>query len=443
MRGTCFSKTMTAAVFTAAMTALGANVDASLTGLLQGRPAIMAGEAQTMVPFLAQVGLRASDISVGPVQDVRVGVGAWGRVSLNGGEQSAGDVDLAFVSGKLFDKRLTLTLGRQFRSGGALRALHLDGGNLDVALPLRLGFSVFGGAPVIPRFAVARGDAAWGARLYWRPNFNSEVGVSYFELMDHGYTGRRDLGIDARTELFRRLRVSGMAIVSAIEGRLAEADITPAYRLNGDFELSAFFRHTSPDLLLPRTSILSVFAQTNQNQGGLGLIWAPGGLFSAAIDGRLISIPNDPLGYELLGQATLRPSYNTRATLEVVRLSLPDNGYSRLRLAGGTSIGKLALSLDLEGYLLDLPVNAVRKSFTASANARLPLPRGFDAVVSGLFATDPFYKTRFEVMARLIYTFTIRTRTEPAESPKKKEDDEEKDSEARNGRPARAMGGAT
>jgi hypothetical protein len=436
LRGTCFKKTIAAAALTAATTAFGANVDASLTGLLQGRPAILAGEAQTTVPFLAQVGLNASDITMGPVQDVRVGVGAWGRVSLNGGEQSAGDVDLAYVSGKLFDKHLTVTLGRQFRSGGALRALHLDGGNLDVMLPGRLGFSIFGGVPVIPRFAAAKGDAAWGARLFWRPTFNTEIGASYFELLDHGYTGRRDLGLDARAELFRRLRVSGMAVMSAIEGRLAEGDITPALRLNQDFELTAFFRHTSPDLLLPRTSILSVFAQTNQNQGGLGLIWAPAGMISAAIDGRLISIPNDPLGYELLGQATLRPSRNTRATIEAVRLSLPDNGYTRLRLAGGATVGTLALSLDLEGYLLDLPVNGTRQSLTASATARLPLPLGFDAVVSGLVASDPFYQTRFEVIGRLVYTFKIRTRTEAPEPPKKKKDDDEKESDARRGRAA-------
>ena len=138
----------------------------------------------------------------------------------------------------------------------------------------------------------------------------------------------------------------------------------------------------------------------------------------------------------MLGQATLRPSRNTRATIEAVRLSLPDNGYTRLRLAGGATVGTLALSLDLEGYLLDLPVNGTRQSLTASATARLPLPLGFDAVVSGLVASDPFYQTRFEVIGRLVYTFKIRTRTEAPEPPKKKKDDDEKESDARRGRAA-------
>ena len=442
MRGTSFSKTVVVAAVTAATTALGANVDASLTGLIQGRPAIRAGEAQTILPFFAQLGLNASDITVGPVQDVRVGLGAWGRVNLTGDLQSAGDVDLAYVSGKLFDKHLTLTLGRQFRSGGAFRALHLDGGTLDVSLPGRLGFTVFGGAPVIPRFAVAKGDAAWGARLYWRPNWSSELGASYFEMMDHGYTARRDVGIDARAELFRRLRVSGMAVLSALEGRFAEADISPTLRLTDAFELSAFFRHTSPDLLLPRTSIMSVFAQTDQNQGGLGLLWAPSGRISAGIDGRLISIPNDPLGYEILAQGTVRPTKFTRATLEVVRLGLPDNGYSRLRLAGGASFGKLSLSLDLDGYLVDLPINGTRESFTASASARWALPWNFDVLVSGLYATDPFYQQRFEIIGRLIYTFKVSTRTE---APKKKDEEKDDDKESRGPRVpgARGPGGMT
>ena len=86
--------------------------------------------------------------------------------------------------------------------------------------------------------------------LWYNGQKTEEIGASYFELLDHGYTGRRDLGLDARAELFRRLRVSGMAVMSAIEGRLAEGDITPALRLNQDFELTAFFRHTSPAVRL-------------------------------------------------------------------------------------------------------------------------------------------------------------------------------------------------
>ena len=440
LRGTCFKRTLVVTAMTAAASALGANVDASLTGLVQGRPAFMAGEAQTIAPFIALVGLNASDFAVGPVQDVRIGVGAWGRVSLTG-EQSAGDVDLAFISGKVLEKRLTVTLGRQFRSGGAFRALHLDGGSVDVRLPGRLGLTVFGGAPVVPRFATVAGDAAWGARAYWRFNWDTEIGASYFELWNRGYVARRDVGIDARTELFRRVRLSGSAVLSALEGRLAEGDVSPIVKVSDAVEVSAFFRHTSPDLLLPRTSILSVFAQTEQKQGGVGVLWFPSDRLSVGIDGRLISIPNDPFGYEVVGQGTLRPTKNTRATVEAVRLGLTDNGYTRVRLAGGATLGKLMFSLDLDGYWLDRAVNNTRHSLTASASARLQLPWGFDAVVSGLVATDPFYQQRFEVIGRLIYTFRIHTKVDTKKDEPKKDDEEASEKDA--GAPKRAKVGAS
>lgn len=426
MRGTCFTKPLVAAAVVTAAVAFGANVDASLTGLIQSRPVISAGEAQTVVPFFAQVGLNASDINLGPVQDIRVGLGAWGRVSLTN-EQAAGDVDLAFVSGKLFDKRLTVTLGRQFRAGGAFRALHVDGASVDVALPGRLGVTAFGGLPVIPRFAAARGDAVWGARLYWRPNWDTEIGASYFEMMDHGYTARRDVGIDGRTELFRHLNLSGLAVLSAVEGRLVEAEISPGWRVSDQVEIVGQFRHTSPDLLLPRTSILSVFAQTVHNHGGLGVAYDPTTRFSASLDAKLIGAPNEPLGYELSGMATVRPLRTTRATLQAVRLGLPENGYTRVRLAGGHTMGLLTLSLDLDGYFLDQPVNGVKQSFTVAATGRLALPLNFDVVVSGLYATDPFFQSRFEVIGRLVYTFHISTRSADEKREERKAGDEKKD----------------
>ena len=426
MRGTCFTKPLVAAAVVTAAVAFGANVDASLTGLIQSRPVMMNGEAQTFAPFFAQVGLNASDINAGPVEDIHVGLGAWGRVSLTG-EQAAGDVDLAFVSGKLFDKHLTVTLGRQFRAGGAFRALQVDGASVDVALPGRLGVTAFGGLPVIPRFAVARGDAVWGARLYWRPNWDTEIGASYFEMMDHGYTARRDVGIDGRTELFHHLNLAGMAVLSAVEGRLVEAEISPGWRVSDKVEITGQFRHTSPDLLLPRTSILSVFAQTVHNHGGLGVAYDPSAHFSAAVDAKLIGGPNEPLGYEVSGLASVRPLRNTRATLQAVRLGLPENGYTRVRLAGGQTLGMLTLSLDLDGYFLDQPVNGVKQSFTVAATGRMALPANFDVVLSGLYATDPFFQQRWEVMGRLVYTFRISSRSADEQRAEKKEGDEKKE----------------
>ncbi len=407
MRGTPVRNLLCAAVALWAAAASAATVDASLTGLLQGRPVVRAGEAQTFVPFFAQVGLNASGISLGKVEDVRVGLGAWGRVALVG-QDTAGDVDLAYVSGKLLDKRLSLTLGRHFKTGGAVRALHLDGLTAEVALPARLSLMAFGGVPVIPRFAVGRGDAVWGARLAWRASWETEVGASYLELMDKGYTARRDVALDGRTQLMKKLVLTGLGVFSAAEGRLVEVDVSPRYRLSNKVELYGTFRHASPDLFLPRTSIFSVFADVARTEGALGVAYDPSLRFSASADARVIAIPAGT-GYEAQALFALRPARNTRASFQVARLGLPANGYTRARLAGGHTVGKLTLTADLDAAFLDGPINGNRHSLQGMVAARLPLPSNLDLVVSGLAATDPLFQQRFEVMGRLVYTFSTRS----------------------------------
>lgn len=388
----------------AAQAAFAADVDASLTGLMQVRPTLQSAEEVSFMPFIAQLGLRVSEKKIWGFDDIRAEVGAWGRLSAMGGT-NAGDVDLAYVSARAFDKRLTVTLGRQFRSGGALRGLHLDGLAAEALLPGRVGLMAFGGVPVISRFALQQGDATFGGRLFWRPSWETEIGASYFELWNVGYVARRDLGLDFRTLLARRLMLSGLGVFSALEARLAEADLNARWQVTDTVELYGGFRHTAPDLFLPRTSIFSTFADIERNEGSLGVYWSPDSRWSAGVDGKVLSIM-EGLGYEASGQVGFRPSRDTRTTLQLVRLGLPSNAYSRARLAGRHTFNeKLTLVLDLDAALFDAPINGRTLSLQGQLTARLPLPANFELLVSGLAATDPLYKQRFEVLARVVYTF--------------------------------------
>jgi hypothetical protein len=266
----------------------------------------------------------------------------------------------------------------------------------------------FGGVPVISRFAVAKGDVAWGGRLFWRPNWETEIGASYFEMMDHGYTARRDVGLDFRTLVLKRLALSGLGVFSLMELRLAEVDVNARWQLADAVELNGGFRQTSPDLFLARTSIFSTFADISRTEGSLGLTFTPNLTWTAGVDGRAIWI-EDGLGYEAQGTVAFRPNRSSRASLQLVRLGLPTNAYSRARLAGQQTFGKLLLVADLDAALFDAPVNGHTTSLQGQLTARLQLPANFEFLVSGLAATDPLYKQRFEVMARLIYTFRLHT----------------------------------
>ena len=403
-----------AAAILVATAASATDVDASITGLMQVRPTIVNAEDRSYVPFIALIGLRVADQNVWKLDEVRAELGAWGRLSVLSLGDNAADVDLAYVGIKAFDKHLAVNLGRQFVTGGAVRAMQLDGLSATVTIPGNVGLSAFGGVPVIPRFALARGSATWGGRLFWRPTWETEIGASYFELWDRpefttgaSEVSRRDVGLDFRTFLFSHLSLSGLGVFSVPETRFSELTLNARVMLPAEFEITGAFRHTSPDLFLPRTSIFAVFAETNRTEGALGLDWN-GHAWSAGVDGRVIGF-EDGLGYEVTGVVGFRPGRNTRTSLQVIRLADPGNAYTRARLAARHSIGQLTLAADVDGALFDNPINGRTVALQGQLTAKLGLPANFDVLVSGLAATDPLFTQRFEVLARLVYTFQLHT----------------------------------
>src|SRR4051794_9803090 len=91
-------------------------VDATFTTLVAGRQDPRDGNLYSSVPVFENVSLMVSDVRLRHVDDLRVVVAGWGEVTLGAApllEGGTGDLDLGFVEGKLFDRRLELRLGRQ------------------------------------------------------------------------------------------------------------------------------------------------------------------------------------------------------------------------------------------------------------------------------------------------------------------------------------------
>jgi hypothetical protein len=109
------------------------------------------------------------------------------------------------------------------------------------------------------------------------------------------------------------------------------------------------------------------------------------------------------------GVVGFRPGRHTRTSLQVIRLADPGNAYTRARLAARHTIGQLTLAADVDGALFDNPINGRTVALQGQLTAKLGLPANFDVLVSGLAATDPLFTQRFEVLARLVYTFQLHT----------------------------------
>jgi len=247
-------------------------IDGTAQTIVAARQDPRDGSIYTVVPFTELLALDVSGIHARFLDELRISVSAWGELALGDPREGLlrGDVDVGFVEVRLFG-RLQLRVGRQFVFAGVSRALQLDGGSITWRIVRGLGVNVFGGAPVAPRFGTRLGDAAVGGRLFYRPRFDSELGLSFLQVNDAGRVAQQNLGADARWQVVRPLALSAYATLSVVELRLVEGALAATYQPISSLEVRADYRRTAPDLFLPRSSILSVFAEESHDEAGASI----------------------------------------------------------------------------------------------------------------------------------------------------------------------------
>ena len=391
-------------------------VDVTVTTLVAGRQDPRDGNLYSSVPIFENVSLTVADVRLRYVEDLRLVVAGWGELEFLVTDSklgATGDLDIGYVEGKIFRRHLQLRLGRQLVFGGAARAQPMDGASATIAIRRHLALNIYGGVPVTPRFGVHQGDFMTGGRLSWRATVDSEVGLSYIEVLKDGLQGRQDLGADGRWRVRRSLTLTGYALLSLIELRLVEADVAANWQPRTTLQVGADYRRTSPDLFLPRNSILSVFSQETRDQVGANVWWRPLSRLKAEADYHLI-LAEAGTGHEGGGRltATLGPTWQTTLAAEarVLRLATA-NGYVQGRIYGIERISSnVTATVDLDLYSLEQPINGQTLSLTGAATVGWNLSLHWRAVVTGIADTTPQVGRRFECMAKLVYDSVHRVR---------------------------------
>lgn len=397
-------------------------VEVSSMTLIQGRTD--PGQDRTVVPIVEQLGLMASDPGNSTVSDLKLCLSGWGRldpVDRSARLGNAADLDLGFVSMAILDRAFTFTLGRHLAFGGARRASHIDGLSAEATIFKGAGLSVFGGTPVVPRFASALGDVVFGGRVFYRPSPDAQVGASFFELLDHKSLARQEAGLDGRWML-GKVTLSGFGTFALTDGRMAEANLDAELQATSSLWGHVNIGRTAPDLFISRTSIFSVFAADRRDEVGGGVSlrthrWRILGEYHFVLYGADgTSAPRN--GHEGLVKATYRTTPSTSLGAEARALLAPANGYLEGRLFATQRIAEVvALVLDLDAYHLQNPINGAlsgnRNSYVASLSGTYDVAPGWLVALTGLASVTPFFEHRYEVLGKLVYNFSTRQEVRP------------------------------
>lgn len=409
-------------------------LDATSTTLIDGRANPRDGVVHTAVPAFELVSVRATGLRVPGVEDLNVVLSGWGAVELGArddGDRGLGNLDIAFAEGKLLRGHVAFRLGRQLLVGGAGRNLAFDGLSVT-ARPWRwVGVSAQAGVPVTPRFAADCGDGLIAGRVFVRPLYGTEAGVSFLQVLDHGDVARRDLAVDARVVPSAAVPVwlSGFALMSLPDERLGEANAAASAQIGPRFEVTGEYRRTAPDIFLPRNSIFSVFSQESHDEAGGFLYFKIVPRLRLQGDYHVI-VDGDGTGQDATAKltGTLRDGRATLGAegrvLELPRSStaayatISSSGYKLARAFGVLRLSPVVVATGDAGvYFFDGDVNGERRSYNGAATLAWDFRPRWRAVVTGIGSVTPFAERRFEGLAKLVYQLTTEVRRVVPVSP--------------------------
>ncbi len=404
-------------------------MDAHSTTMLIVRDQARGGTLYTIAPLYEILSVSARDVRNPVADNLQLVFSGWGAGSIGNNlvwydttppqHHVFGDLDLAFVQGDLFKRTVQLRAGRQLVVGGVTGALQLDGANALVRLPYGLGVSAYVGSPVSQRFDARgseatfnpqRGNFAVGGRAYWTLPPWGEVGVSAVDIKDRGDPGRQQIGADLRVNPWRPLTLLASTNYDLYESRWAETNLVGQVQLLPKLLVSADYRHVDPDLFLARDSILAVFSVDRRNEVGGGLQYGPWRAVTLFADYHYLK-EQDGHGHRASARTTWRPSTSTTLGAEIGFHSLYsnpsgsylNNGYLMARAFGSKRICRFTGTLDLQEYAFQQEVNGHQNSFIATATLGYAIGWGWAALASAGGGETPYYKSRFDFMAKLAY----------------------------------------
>ncbi len=407
----------------------GDTVDASSTTMLILRDQARAGTPYTIAPLYEILSVSARNVKNPVADDLQLVFSGWGALSIGRNlawydtvppqHRVFGDLDLAYAQGELLKRSVQLRLGRQLVAGGVTGALQLDGANSLVRLPYGFGASAYVGSPVSQRFDARgseatfnpqRGNFAVGGRAYWTLPPWVEIGASAVDIEDRGDPSRQQIGGDLRLTPWRPLTLLVSTNYDLYEGRWAETNLVGQAQLLPKLLVSADYRHVEPDLFLPRDSILAVFSVDRRNEVGGGVQLGPWKAVTLFADYHYLK-EEDGHGHRVNARAAWRPSTATTLGAELGFQSLYsnpsgsylNNGYFLARVFGSKRMGRLTGALDLQNYAFQQVINGQQNSFVAGATLGYAIGWGWAALASASGGETPYYKSRFDVMAKLAY----------------------------------------
>jgi hypothetical protein len=298
----------------------------------------------------------------------------------------------------------------------------IDGLDARFDAPLGISAEAFYGWTVHPELRHRTDNWQGGGRLAWnlaQIGKTGEIGLGYTQRRERGEVRRHEVGLDAYTYI-AGLRLFGLAVGVPVEGSLdlLEARLAVSYRQSEKLTFTVDGERVAPALLVPLTSIFSVFADTPHDAFGADATYTPSRYWTVSADGSVMFLDSEYLGYRAgLRVTTYRePSHRSFIGAEARRLDESDNGYLRGRAFTGLQLLEpLRVTAELFGYKFDEKINDVDVSFIGQVSGIYDITSSMRVAATVSAGRTPWAESQVEGMLRFAYGFDIDLSPEAAQ----------------------------
>lgn len=388
----------------AATPSLAADVRATSSTVFGAWKEIRDGETVLSAPIYELLALEVSSTQMPGFAQASIVLRGWARVQAGDEPLDDHDADLQLLYARAENDLVTLQLGRQHVVSGVARMAHVDGIDTRLRLPGDLELQGWFGAIVNPHFDWDGGDRQGGARLSVDLPSNSEVGVSYARTLLGGEIAREEVGLDAVAQAGP---VNVIAFGSLDLDAIAISDTRLAVRTRAGDQvyLTVDAARTVPALLLPRTSIFSVFTDASRAELGGDVEWDPSLYYRLQADGHALRVDGGSLGYRTGARfITYRePEHRSAIGLGVSRLDEGERGYVLGRVwTTLRPVSAVGVSAETHAYWFDEDINGVGGSFVGQTSLSYDIGPRVKLVATGRGGTTPLAQYLAEGFFRVL-----------------------------------------
>jgi hypothetical protein len=384
-------------------------------------PCELSADTSKDYPLYGLASLQVDELALPGFEQSRLVLMGWGRLQLASGPASgdpdvlskaafdrnanAADLSLLYLDGR--SGSLHLRLGRQHLTEGGGRMEMIDGLEADYATRLGIGVSAFAGFLTREQFKSPSGDFGAGGRVSYRLGLPGELGVSYVQKWQDSEVSSQQLGVDGFYD-FDKIRLLGYGVYAPVEKRLAEARLAATLPLDKHLFLTIDGMRVAPDLLIPRTSIFSVFADAPHDSFGGDVQWDASPYYTFGLEAHGLRQDDASLGYRASVRAVAyrEPSHNNQLGVELRRVDEKFNAYSRLRAYTALQlISAFKLAVDAYAYRYDEEINATKASYVGQVSGIYDFTRSIRLAATVSAGATPYAKSQVEGWLRLAYGY--------------------------------------